>query len=159
MGFDLAGMNPEEGTPKPIWTKGDPWIKEGNRIYLDPKLDKEYTKHMDEVIEWQDSNPGAYFRANVWFWRPLWNFVTNECKFLTDKDVEQGGWNNGHRISKTKSKRIASRLRRLINNGHVHAHERWYKRVKTNKTDYPFSTKLVVEFANFCEKSGGFEIC
>ena len=164
MGFDLHGMNPETSTPEPTWKKGDPWITEGNRRYLDPKIEKEYRKHMDAVIEWQDNSEGAYFRSNIWFWRPLWSYVCSVCEFITDKDMNEGFMNNGHTIAKTKSKRIASRLRKLFNRGDVHAYNHYYKHKQSKLNDndwnrnYPFDVKHVLQFANFCEKSGGFQI-
>ena len=55
---------------------------------------------------------GDYFRANVWWWRPLWQYVSITCEdILTENDMERGSYNDGHRISKTKANRIASRLK------------------------------------------------
>ena len=52
---------------------------------------------------WDDDNPGRYFRNNVWFWRPLWQFVCASCdNVLTEKDMDRGSFNDGHKISKTK---------------------------------------------------------
>mgnify|MGYP003149309383 CR=1 FL=1 len=168
MGFDLHGMKPEADTPKPEWTKADPWIsteKEGV-LAIDPQVKEEYDDFMREKWKWQDENEGAYFRSNVWWWRPLWNFVCRVCdNVLTEKDVEAGSYNDGHRISKTKSKKIASRLRKLTDNGYVRYYEKIYKKEldklgdKDWQKNYPFSTTHVKEFERFCEKSGGFEIC
>ena len=168
MGFDLHGMNPQANTPKPEWTKDDPWIsteKEGV-LTIDPQVKEEYDDFMREKWKWNEENEGSYFRSNVWYWRPLWRFVCSVCdNVLTDDDHERGSSNDGHRISKTKTKRIASRLRKLINSGYVSSHEELYNDA-LNKLDdkdwsksYPFSTEHVKEFERFCEKSGGFEIC
>jgi hypothetical protein len=116
--------------------------------------------------EWQDANEGAYFRNNVWYWRPLWNFVTGCCNdILTEKDIESGYMNDGHKICKTKAKRIAGRLRKFFDDGSVAAYESWYARSISklpeddwNKS-YPFSEENVRQFANFCANSGGFRIC
>ena len=167
MGFDLHGMNPEESTPKPEWTKDDPWIsteKEGV-LTIDPQIKEEYDDFMKEKWKWSDENEGAYFRSNVWWWRPLWTFVCRVCdNVLTGEDYERGSSNDGHRISKTKTKRIASRLRKLIDSGYVKSYEKIYKKERDKLGDkdwdknYPFSTTHVKEFERFCEKSGGFEI-
>ena len=108
---------------------------------------------------------GDYFRANVWYWRPLWAFICDSCSnILTLKDMERGCNNNGHTISKTKSKRIANRLRKFLKEGDVDAYESYYKRKVSQlaKDDwnrsYPFHADNVKQFERFCEHSGGFEI-
>tara|TARA_R100000808_G_scaffold18026_1_gene39583 strand:+ start:26 stop:532 length:507 start_codon:yes stop_codon:yes gene_type:complete len=167
MGFDLYGMKPEANTPEPEWTKGDPYIStdiEGI-MQVDPQVKEEYDDYIKEKIKWQEVNGGAYFRSNVWYWRPLWEFVCTVCNnVLTYDDYKKGNWNDGHKISKTKTKRIASRLRVLLNNGTVNSYERFHKECKDELDDknwdksYPFSVEHVKEFERFCEKSGGFEI-
>ena len=40
-----------------------------------------------------------YFRANVWYWRPLWSFVEEICgDDLSDFDKEAGHYNDGSKI-------------------------------------------------------------
>ena len=166
MGFDLHGMNPQSDTPQPTWEGGDPMVKVGKHEYaVDPQIKEEYDDYMKSKWEWKDSTDGAYFRNNVWFWRPLWNFVTGCCAdILTENDISSGYMNDGHRISKTKSKRIARRLRKFLSDGSVDAYETWYTRKigELGKDDwnknYPFSIQNGKEFERFCENSGGFEI-
>ena len=138
MGFDLYGMKPEGSTPKPAWTKGDPYIdsdKEGVMM-VDPQIKEEYDHFMKEKWKWNDENPGAYFRSNVWFWRPLWFFVCKACdNVLTNQDEEKGTFNDRHRISKTKAKRIASRLRSMLKSGHVASYENWYNKEQDKLDD------------------------
>ena len=150
MGFDLSGMNPNMSSPEPELPP------------FPERTDKDWEKYHD----WQDDNCGVYFRNNVWWWRPLWNFVSSVCEsILTEKDIESGSYNDGHGISKTKANRIASRLFKLIRNGDVKAYESAYrKRLNSLNKDnwdksYPFSEDNVREFANFCLNSGGFRIC
>jgi len=138
MGFDLYGINPKTNIPKPDFIWND---EESRKAYF----------------AWQKNTPGGYFRNNVWYWRPLWAFICDSCSnILTLKDMELGCNNNGHTISKTKSKRIASRLRTII--------KKWEIGLdldisKYATKDYPFSTDNVKAFERFCENSGGFEIC
>ena len=150
MGFDLSGLSPNIARPQPK---------------LPPMTDRT-NKHWEEYHEWQDENCGVYFRNNVWWWRPLWTFVVSTCdNILTDKDIEQGTWNNGHKISKTKATKIAKKLFRLIKNGDVKTYESERDRFQKGLSDdnwnksYPFSEDNVREFANFCANSGGFTIC
>ena len=77
------------------------------------------------MIFYQDEIVGDYFRNNVWFWRPLWEFVCNSCDdFLTPADIEKGFYNDDRKISKTKSLKIARRLSKLIADGTVDTFER-----------------------------------
>ena len=186
MGFDLYGLNPKGDIPKPVIT------------------DWEDDNQASAFFKYQDETPGSYFRANVWWWRPLWQYVTVACyDILTEKDMERGDYNDGHRISKTKANRIASRLKKLDKDGSIMKYESEYKaylkslpredcnicegtgvredeigrkaREKDEEykcngclgegkrdnfgTHYPFESEEVIRFAEFCEQSGGFEIC
>ena len=150
MGFDLSGMNPNMSRPEP---------------HLPPFTERT-DADWETYHEWQDDNCGVYFRNNVWWWRPLWNFVSSVCEsILTRTDIESGSYNDGHAISKTKANRIASRLFKLIRNGDVKAYESAYRKHQDSlhkdnwDKSYPFSEDNVREFANFCLNSGGFRIC
>ena len=165
MGFDLHGMNPDANEPQPIWSKGDPFIADGDATIVNPQIKEEYDDFCKSKWEWQEANDGAYFRNNVWWWRPLWSFVCSICDdILTEKDMEKGGWNDGHKISKTKSKKIASRIRSHIKDGQVKEYESYYTKKVAQLDDkdwnkhYPFSIDNVKQFERFCEHSGGFEI-
>ena len=132
MGFDLSGLKPQENTKKPEILIKHPigWQIE------DEAIQKEWYNAYEK---WKNENPGVYFRSNVWFWRPLWMYVCCSCEdILTDKDMHSGSFNDAHIISKTKSKRIAARLRRLIKELDVklfaaHHEEERKKAVEHNK--------------------------
>ena len=150
MGFDLSGINPNVSRPEPELPP------------FPERTDKDWEKYHD----WQEENCGTYFRNNVWFWRPLWNFVTGVCDdILTEKDIEKGSFNDGHKISKTKANKIAKRLFKLIKNGDVNLYEKSRKEYLDGLNDkdwnksYPFYEENVRRFANFCANSGGFRIC
>ena len=117
MGFDLSGMNPNMARPAPpLPPLGKDWGDKEKEMYT------EYEK-------WETENSGVYFRNNVWWWRPLWHFVSNICdNILTDRDAEEGCMNNGHKISKTKADRIAKRLHSMIESGEVKEYEEEYKK-------------------------------
>jgi len=207
MGFDLYGLNPKENVEPPVllekFKDNDGWNDWSKMNQTDKD---EYFKLDDED---KLNNPGRYFRANVWWWRPLWSFVIGACSnILTDKDIEYGSCNDGHKISKTKSIRIAVRLKKLDKMGIIKIYEDDIKpgikkaeehnkkleikmavlreEVRMNVGDnvppgkypepfktkwrnlcskkdwtseYPFSADFVMEFAKFCEQSGGFKIC
>ena len=201
MGFDLHGLKPQENTKKP-----EILIKHPSGWQIkDEAIQREWYNAYEK---WENENPGVYFRNNVWYWRPLWAFICNYCSdILTEKDMQKGSWNDGHKISKTKSKKIAARLRRLLREKDVHLQcanledkrqqavdhnkkvqvkidslnedvkqlcgdivpkdypepfkSRWDKLQDEKKweANYPFEVQNVKEFAEFCEQSGGFNIC
>ena len=156
MGFDLTGLKPNN--PKRIPNPG----------YMDwsTKPSEEVkNKHFKASKLYDTEVKGAYFRNNVWWWRPLWDYVCINCSdILNKKDIEGGSSNSGHKISNKKSKLIASRLRKLLKEGHTAA----YKGYHSSKLEglpegdwdktYPFSVENVIEFEQCCENSGGFEI-
>ena len=74
------------------------------------------------------SKKGEYFRNSVWWWRPLWTFVSKACKdILTNQDIKEGEFNNGHQIDADKAQRIAQRLFELIEKGDVQKFSRFHK--------------------------------
>ena len=89
---------------------------------------------------------GEYFRNSVWWWRPLWDYVTEVCKdVLTKGDVNDGYWNNGHWIHAKQAKRIAERLTELLNSGKTRDYEESYA-VRL--------TKLPLEKCDLCQGTG-----
>jgi hypothetical protein len=154
MGFDIMGMNPQTDKPEPpqpSMTAGE-WT------------DKE-REQWDKYEEWREE-AGAYFRNNVWWWRPLWHFVCQVCDdILTEKDRQAGEYNDGHHINDKKAKAIAERLLEMLDNGQVKEYEKEYrKEIELLPKDdwgksYPFDIENVRTFATFCSKCGGFEIC
>ena len=116
MGYDLYGMNPQNNTVEPaILTKfnnEDGWVQWDKMTKTDKKI------HFEAKDKYENDNPGEYFRANVWYWRPIWNFVCTACDdFMTDKDMDAGCSNSGDIICKTKAIRIAQRLNKLEKQG------------------------------------------
>lgn len=135
---------------------------------------------------------GKYFRNNVWWWRPLWVYVTAVCRdILSEDDIERGNYNDAHFIDENKAKNIAERLKTLIADGKTEVYalqrdkelqslpdeicvlcdgtgkkegKKCYKcdgkgKNRPFETCYSFTTENVKAFADFCEKSNGFEIC
>ena len=94
MGFDLHGLNPNGVKPdSPDWSRED--NEEEKKAYF----------------AWQENTPGAYFRANVWYYRPLWDLIIEHCdNILTVRDAKEGTVNNGYKIAKTKALKIAKKL-------------------------------------------------
>ena len=106
--------------------------------------------------EFQAVNPGVYFRNNVWWWRPLWDYVCKNVENITNEDWNNGHNNSGHEISEEKSKAIADYLDHAIHSGDIDKEE---NRIEMKNTEYPFNKENAKEFAIFCHDSGGFKIC
>ena len=169
MGFDLHGMNPVVRKGKvPVEPEGL-WSKDVS--------EKKRNKYYDKKWEFEENNPGAYFRNNCWWWRSLWDYVYNECDdILTENDWNRGHYNDGHILSEEKAVQIGKRLNELIESGkaeaYVKSHEQERKEAEEgNKglkcgddgynwaSSYPLSLENIQSFAVFCSESGGFDIC
>ena len=122
MGFDIYGINPKMNEiPPAVLSKFHDENGFNNWAEMTTE-DKEIYYEADGLNK--ELNPGEYFRANVWFWRPIWNFVCASCDdFLSNKDMDAGCSNSGDRICKTKANRIASRLRSLDKQGIIQTWE------------------------------------
>tara|TARA_R100000995_G_scaffold76504_1_gene46152 strand:+ start:152 stop:748 length:597 start_codon:yes stop_codon:yes gene_type:complete len=123
MGFDLYGQNPKLKSEEPYidWTKNP--TKEEK---------EEYFKAREKF---EEENPGHYFRNNVWWWRPLANYVLQlmENEF-TGK--EQASWhhNDGYEVSEEQAKKIADKLEKELKTNRVKTIEEFYK-VKMKKAE------------------------
>jgi len=72
----------------------------------------------DVIGKNQKSETGKYFRNNIWWWRPLWTYVCENCEdILSIDEMNDGNFNGGALINKTKAESIAERLNKLIENG------------------------------------------
>ena len=174
MGFDLGGMKPkinvkidqfenyhaiEQLEPAARWD------------ILDQLTDKERSKYYSEMDSFYESNPGIYFRNNVWWWRPLWTYVCYICDdIMSEDDVGGGAYNNGYQIKTTKAKKMARLLEASIKDGTCERYEFDIKEQNKELKDsadkdarflsnYPFSVDNVKRFIRFLKESGGFDIC
>lgn len=101
MGFDLTGVQPSGMTiPRPLDWSNDSECRE-------------YCALLENI-------DGAYFRNNVWWWRPLWQLVCSVCDdILTEDDMDSGTFNNGHLIQSDKATKMGNRLWKLLDNGSI----------------------------------------
>ena len=165
MGFDVSGVNPQINKPETEYK----YYREDSDIWK-TKDESKRKKYFDEMDEYHRANPGVYFRNNVWWWRPLWNFVCLQCDFMTDEQKEGGHYNDGKLIDQETAAKIGTKLKILLEDGTV---DRWEDHIKTRNEElkqsdkeeekfassYPFNRDNVEHFADFCLQSGGFEIC
>ena len=122
MGFDLSGINPKmnmEHEELPVYNKYNnmDWADRMKKFDKDQKLADKYWEELDK---YQDANPGVYFRNNVWWWRPLWQFVCERFDdILTEQDMERGCYNDGHEITVDKAMDIGVELTAMLESGRI----------------------------------------
>jgi len=177
MGFDLYGENPVmrniNEDAYPVYNKcTDMDFDERMKAFKkDIKLKDQY---YEEWRKRDDENPGTYFRANVWWWRRLWEFVCIECDdILSQEDMDGGNYNDNHLISEDKAVLMAKHLQDKVNDGTAKAFEddvtEYQESVERDKNGgvkndkdwdamYPFTVSNLQEFITFCSESGGFTI-
>ena len=130
MGFDLSGVNPKMNMKPeelPVYSKyNDMNFKEKwEALDKDEKLKEQYWEEQDK---YQDANPGVYFRNNVWWWRPLWQYVCEQFpEIITDEDAENGCSNSGHLIDEEKAMLIGLGLTAKVLDGSTKAYSDSYK--------------------------------
>ena len=153
MGMDVHGLNPvirKEPTSeilKEDWTK---------------LSEDDLGKYFEAKQQQEEDNPGIYFRNNVWWWRPLWDYVWKLCEddgIITREQYKEGHYNSGAEINIHQAELIALRLNHAIKMGWVEEYKKQYETdTEDDNYEYPFHEDNVKAFAEFCKDSGGFSI-
>ena len=174
MGMDVYGRNPKLNKKIedfPVYHKykdmdlKDKWKK----LDKDEELRDQYHKEWDEF---ENSNPGVYFRNNCWWWRPLWDYcyylegdVNTIDWIISEKLYEEGHSNSGAGLNAEDAKKLGQSLLLAIHRGDTIKYQAEYMQEQEELDEkdfnkhYPFDVDNVKEFAEFCIDSGGFEIC
>ena len=66
MGVDIYGRNPQI-------------ISEQPQIEFETASDDDRKQYFEAVRNWEDENPGYYFRSNWWGWRPIVYLIDSAC--------------------------------------------------------------------------------
>jgi len=134
MGMDVYGVNPQTKTERPTEPESENYDSD------------EWSAHFDARRKWEQENPGTYFRNNVWWWRPLWDYVNVLCDdVITEDDHKSGHHNDRHLIDADKCAVIAERLAKELLNGGV-------TKFKEERQEY--LDKLPLVKCHCCEGSG-----
>jgi len=122
------------------------------------------------------SETGRYFRANNWWWRPLWHMICNNTAELSELDRYVGQHNDGYIIDGQKHQAVIQSLRKL-----VREHPEEQVKLALSQSPYleyngrrsivvelmladvvggghQFSWKVTEDFLKFCESNRGFRI-
>ena len=91
------------------------------------------------------SDEGEYFRSNVWWWRPLWSYVLDQCEFLTDEQAEMGHFNDGFEYDCETAEAIGDTLIKTLRDGTADALIAEY---------YSQLSKLPMEKCQWCNGTG-----
>lgn len=85
MGMDVYGLHPQLVGEKPVAPDWNTATEEEKNVYF---------KASDA---WEEENPGYYFRANVWAWRPI-HILCDLAIKVADLPLSTKGWSNnsGH---------------------------------------------------------------
>jgi len=86
MGMDIYGLDPKIVGEKP-------------ELDFSNATDQEKQDFFKAMNEWEDANPGYYFRANIWSWRPI-NILINHVNKFYNLGIDTTGfdYNSGHGI-------------------------------------------------------------
>lgn len=87
---------------------------------------------------------GEYFRANVWYWRPLWIYLQQVSPILTDK-VQYAQSNDGDGLNAKDARALSQLLKSEIDSGQTEQYIKDY---------YDFLETLPQSDCQYCEKTG-----
>ena len=164
MGMDVHGLNPVVRKEPTSEILKEDWTK---------LSEDDLGKYFEAKQQQEEDNPGIYFRNNVWWWRPLWDYVWKLCgdddcveafdfaadRVITREQYEEGHHNSGAEINVHQAELIALRLNHAIKMGWTKKYKEQYETdTKDDEHQYPFHEDNVKAFADFCHDSGGFSI-
>ncbi len=107
---------------------------------------------------------GKYFRNNIWWWRPLANYIQSAAP-TEALPCQLWHSNDGDGLTKEQTKRLVEKLDSLIQDGSIERfavdREKWLDGLPKESTEryYGFSLDNVKEFTEFLRHCGGFTIC
>lgn len=167
MGFDLYGMNPviKEGSIKPempetypghpgnydsdCWLSREEYEEDVRNWRHKRENDAEYqallNKYYDDLHKYETENNGVYFRSNVWYWRPIVDWLVHHIEVLDEEDIKHLSYNDGHVINETVAKIIGNTIQHHNDEGLL---DDW---VQTHKIAQALKDK---EDCSICEGTG-----
>jgi hypothetical protein len=83
MGVDIYGRNPQI-------------ISEQPQIEFETASDDAKKEYFEAVRNWEDENPGYYFRSNWWGWRPIVYLIDSACnEYEVEVNTQSWHYNDG----------------------------------------------------------------
>ena len=139
MGFDLYGMNPYNPN-KAVKPKLD-WDK--------PTTEDQRKEYFAKSEEYRNEVVGDYFRSNVWWWRPLADYVIKFTGCVEEDDINLWHENSGHEVDDETAKQIHNQLQVLIESGHTQKFQDDYE--KERKKMEKHNDKIEKKLDKFCK--------
>ena len=111
-----------------------------------------------DVYGLKPKNPkGEYFRNNVWWWHPLWDYCCQTCPEITLR-VTNGHDNSGDGLGSVSSRKLGLRIQELIKNGSAEKYiTEYYDHLNALPDEPCFCVKESI-FQIFSEKESIFQI-
>lgn len=103
MGMDIYGLDPKIVGERP-------------ELDFSNATDQEKQEFFKAMNEWEDANPGSYFRANIWSWRPI-NMLINHVNKFYNLGIDTTGfdYNSGHGVQDQETcDRLADTLEYIL---------------------------------------------
>lgn len=120
MGFDIYGINPKTTRERP----------ERPESYDNEEVTRAYFKDLDLFHE---ENPGVYYRSNVWWWRPIVDFLKDfGDDILSQEDLDGLSQNSGHVIAGETIYILRDRMQLALDEGYVEGWINVYKNALNN---------------------------
>jgi hypothetical protein len=82
------------------------------------------------------TSKGEYFRNNVWWWRPLAQYVIEYTKCVSKEDAQRWNYNDYHEVDEDEAKAIAKQLKHLLKTGHTKKHAEQYERERKKAEEF-----------------------
>ena len=113
MGMDVYGLNPKLKSEKP-------------KLDWNSASEKERDDYFEQMNKFEEENKGYYFRNNVWWWRPLADYIIEFTGCVEEENVDYWHENGGFRVKDTDAVEIAKQLKHLIATGHTKHYAEMY---------------------------------
>jgi len=139
MGFDITGLNPKNlhlQEPK----------RPDNLFELSLEEQNKYFEKRDEYT----SQSGTYFRNNVWWWRPLADYVLRYTKVIPENEHEHWGYNDCYEVSQENAEMISQQLDHLVKSGHCKTYADQFE--KNRKIIEKHNDKIEKQLDKFCKE-------
>jgi len=100
---------------------------------------------MDVYGKKPKTEKGSYFRNNVWYWHPLWDYCTHVLPDIANK-VEHAHTNDGDGLGFVDSRKLGFALRKSIESGAAQNYiKEYYSELESLPQEECFCTKKTLE--------------
>lgn len=77
---------------------------------------------MDVMGHNAKEDSGEYFRANVWYWHPLWDYCMQVHPHLVGDNPDHGHYNDGYGLDEISAERLGRALEQDLKEGRAAAY-------------------------------------